>query len=422
MTSRERLAATLNHHAPDRLCVDFGAGFQTGMGAGAVHRLRQAVLGQPDFRVKVIEPYQMLGEIDEELRQALGLDVVGVHGSGTMFGFKNEGWKPFTMFDGTPVLVPEKFNVTPADEGGWWVYPEGDTRVPPSAWMPKGSYFFDSLNRQQPLDESKLDPVDNCAEMGPMSEEEVRHFARTARHWHENTTAGVYMTLPGTAFGDIALVPAPWIKHPKGIRGVTEWYMATAAHRDYVRKVFECQCESALKNIEWLTAAVGDCAQVVFVSGTDFGTQTSQFCSVRTYREMYKPFHKAVNDRIHQLSKWKTFIHSCGAVRPFIPDFIDAGFDVLNPVQCSATGMDPRLLKREFGRQLVFWGGGVDTQKTLPFGTPDEVYREVRERIDIFGEGGGYVFNGIHNLQSNVPTENLLALFRAVKDAIRAGA
>jgi hypothetical protein len=392
------------------------------MGAGAVHRLRQAVLGQPDFRVKVIEPYQMLGEIDEELRQALGLDVVGVHGSGTMFGFKNEGWKPFTMFDGTPVLVPEKFNVTPADEGGWWVYPEGDTRVPPSAWMPKGSYFFDSLNRQQPLDESKLDPVDNCAEMGPMSEEEVRHFARTARHWHENTTAGVYMTLPGTAFGDIALVPAPWIKHPKGIRGVTEWYMATAAHRDYVRKVFECQCESALKNIEWLTAAVGDCAQVVFVSGTDFGTQTSQFCSVRTYREMYKPFHKAVNDRIHQLSKWKTFIHSCGAVRPFIPDFIDAGFDVLNPVQCSATGMDPRLLKREFGRQLVFWGGGVDTQKTLPFGTPDEVYREVRERIDIFGEGGGYVFNGIHNLQSNVPTENLLALFRAVKDAIRAGA
>jgi hypothetical protein len=422
MTSRERLAATLNHHAPDRLCVDFGAGFQTGMGAGAVHRLRQAVLGQPDFRVKVIEPYQMLGEIDEELRQALGLDVVGVHGSGTMFGFKNEGWKPFTMFDGTPVLVPEKFNVTPADEGGWWVYPEGDTRVPPSAWMPKGSYFFDSLNRQQPLDESKLDPVDNCAEMGPMSEEEVRHFARTARHWHENTTAGVYMTLPGTAFGDIALVPAPWIKHPKGIRGVTEWYMATAAHRDYVRKVFECQCESALKNIEWLTAAVGDCAQVVFVSGTDFGTQTSQFCSVRTYREMYKPFHNAVNDRIHQLSKWKTFIHSCGAVRPFIPDFIDAGFDVLNPVQCSATGMDPRLLKREFGRQLVFWGGGVDTQKTLPFGTPDEVYREVRERIDIFGEGGGYVFNGIHNLQSNVPTENLLALFRAVKDAIRAGA
>jgi hypothetical protein len=421
MTSRERLAATLNHQPADRLCVDFGAGFQTGICAGAVHRLRQAALGQPDFRVKIIESYQMLGEIDEELRQALGLDVVGVHGPGTMFGFKNEGWKSFTMFDGTPVLVPEKFNVTPAENGGWLIYPEGDTSAPPCAWMPKGSYFFDALNRQQPLDESELDPADNCEEMGVVGEEEVQHFAKMARSAYENTSYGIYMTLPGTAFGDIALVPAPWMKNPKGIRGVEEWYMATVTHPDYVRKVFECQCESALKNIELLSKAVGNRAQVVFVSGTDFGTQTSQFCSVQTYREMYKPFHKAVNDRIHKLTKWKTFIHSCGAVHPFIPDFIDAGFDVLNPVQCSAKGMDPCWLKREFGKDIVFWGGGVDTQKTLPFGTPEEVYREVRERIDIFGEGGGYVFNGTHNIQGNVPTQNILAMFRAVKEAIKAG-
>ena len=140
MTSRERLAATLNHQPVDRLCVDFGAGFQTGMGAGAVHRLRQAVLGQPDHRVKVIESYQMLGEIDEELRQALGLDVVGVHGPGTMFGFKNEGWKPFTMFDGTPVLVPENSTSRPRTDGGWLIYPEGDTdraalRVDAKGWL-----------------------------------------------------------------------------------------------------------------------------------------------------------------------------------------------------------------------------------------------------------------------------------------------
>jgi len=164
---------------------------------------------------------------------------------------------------------------------------------------------------------------------------------------------------------------------------------------------------------------VGDRVQVAFVSGTDFGTQTGQFCSVQTYRELFKPFHQAVNDRIHKLTKWKTFIHSCGAVAPFVPEFIDAGFDVLNPVQCSALGMDPRTLKREFGRQLVFWGGGVDTQNTLPFGTPDEVYREVRERIDIFGEGGGFVFNSIHNVQSNVPVPNLLALFRAIRDSAK---
>ncbi len=419
MTSRERLAATLDHREPDRLCVDFGAGFQTGMGAGAVHRLHEALFGRNGCQVKVVEPYQMLGEIDDELRQALGLDVVGVHGWGTMFGFKLQDWKPFTLFDGTPVLVPGQFNVTPADDGGWLMHPEGDTSLPPSAWMPRDTYFFDALDRQPPLDESRLDPADNCEEMDVVSDDEVRHFATLARRYYENSSYGIYMTLPGTAFGDIALVPAPWMKHPKGIRGVQEWYMATVTNRDYVLRVFERQCEYALKSIEKLAAAVGDRAQVVFVSGTDFGTQNGQFCSVQTYRDLYKPFHKAVNDHIHKLTRWKAFIHSCGAVLPFIPDFIEAGFDVLNPVQCSARGMDPRSLKREFGRQLVFWGGGVDTQHTLPFGTPDEVYRQVRQRIDIFAPGGGFVFNSIHNVQSNVPTENILAMFRALKDSMK---
>lgn len=212
----------------------------------------------------------MLGEIDEQLRQVLGLDVVGVHGPGTMFGFENEGWKPFTMFDGMPVLVPEKFNVTPADDGGWLIYLEGDTGVPPCAWMPKDGYFFDSLNRQSPLDEVKLDPADNCEEFEVVSEEKVQHFAKVARDYCENTDYGIYMTLPGAAFGDIALVPAPWMKHPKGIRGVEEWLMATVTHRDFVVKVFERQCESALKNIERLATAVGDRAQVAFRDGHRF--------------------------------------------------------------------------------------------------------------------------------------------------------
>lgn len=417
MTSRERLQAALNHQPVDRLCVDFGAGGQTGMAAGAVHRLRQAVLGPSEHRVKVIEPYQMLGEIDEELRQALDLDVVGIHPPKTMFGFKNEGWKPFTMNDGTPVLVPELFNVTPAEDGGWHIYPEGDTSVPPSARMPSNSYFFDSVNRQPPCDEAELEPADNCEEFGLLSAEDVRHFASEAQRWHAQSAYGIYMTLPGMGFGDIALVPAPWMKHPKGLRGVEEWYVATHTRRDFVRRVFERQCEFALKNIEQLAAAVGDRAQVVFVSGTDFGTQTGLFCSVSTYRELYQPFHKAVNDRIHKLTRWKTFIHSCGAVYPLIPEFIEAGFDVLNPVQCSAKGMEARRLKREFGKDLVFWGGGVDTQKTLPFGTPDEVYREVRERIDIFSEGSGFVFNSTHNVLGNVPVENILAMFRAIQDS-----
>jgi uroporphyrinogen-III decarboxylase len=186
--------------------------------------------------------------------------------------------------------------------------------------------------------------------------------------------------------------------------------------RDYVYKIFEKQCEIGLKNIEKLAKAVGDKVQVVFVSGTDFGTQRGPFISPQAYRDLYKPFQKAINDRIHKLTSWKIFIHSCGGIYPLIPDLIDAGFDVLNPVQCSAEGMDPRQLKNEFGNQLVFWGGGVDTQKTLPFGTPEEVYKEVRERIDIFAANSGYVFNSIHNIQSDVPTRNILAMFKAIDD------
>lgn len=416
MNPRQRLQATLEHKPVDHVCVDFGAGGQTGMGVCAVSRLRRAVIGEENYRVKVIEPYQMLGEIDDKLREALGLDVVGIDPPNNMFGYRNEGWKPFEMFDGTPVLVPEKFNYAVDDNGNLLMHPQGDTSAPPSARMPKGGYFFDSIRRQEPIDESKLDPEDNCEEFEVFSDEDLQYFADRARQVYENTDYGIYMTIPALAFGDIALVPAPWMKHPKGIRDVEEWYISTALRPDYIMKVFEKQCEVGLKNIELLAKAVGDYVQVAFVTGTDFGTQRGPFISVDTYRKLYKPFQKLLNDKIHELTNWKTFMHCCGGIYPLIPDIIEAGFDVLNPIQCSAADMEPRRLNKEFGKDLVFWGGGVDTQQTLPFGTPDEVYREVRERIDIFGEGGGYVFNAIHDVQSNVPTENILAMFKALDD------
>jgi uroporphyrinogen-III decarboxylase len=414
MTPRQRLATVLNHQQADGVCVDFGAGGQTGMGVCAVDRLRKAVLGDSNFRVKVTEPYQMLGEIDNQLCETLALDVVGINTPDTMFGFPCDGWKPFKMFDGTEVLVPGKFNYTVDDDGSLLMYPQGDTSCPLCAKMPKTGYFFDSINRQKTIEEEKLNPEDNCEEFASLSDEDVKYFADSAKHLYEQTDYGIYMTIPGLGFGDIALVPAPWMKDPKGIRDVEEWYISTVTRRDYVLKVFEFQCQIGLKNIEKLAEAVGDYVQVVFITGTDFGTQRGPFISPETYRQLYKPFHEMVNDKIHQLTNWKTFMHSCGSIYELIPDFIDAGFDILNPVQSSAANMDPQTLKKEFGKDLVFWGGGVDTQKTLPFGTPDEVYRQVRQRIEIFAPDGGFVFNAIHNIQSNVPTENILAIFRAI--------
>jgi hypothetical protein len=419
MNSRERLDATLGHRQPDRVCVDFGSTAVTGMHVAAVSRLRRAVLGQPDYRVKVIEPYQMLGEIDEALREALGIDVVGLMGRTTLFGFENADWKPFTLFDGTPVLVPENFNVTAEPDGGLLMYPEGDLSAPPSGRMPAGGHFFDSIIRQPPIDEGKLNPADNLEEFAPFGDREIAYYQREAERLARRPDLGAILSMPGTAFGDIALVPAPWMKHPKGIRDVAEWYMSTAIRRDYVYKVFEKQCEIALGNIDRLAAILGDRVQAVFLTGTDFGTQRGLFISPAAYRDLFKPFHIAVNRRIHEKTKWKTFIHTCGSVVDLIPDLIEAGFDILNPVQTAAAGMDPRRLKKEFGRQIVFWGGGTDTQHTMAFGNPEEVYREVRERIEIFGSGGGFVFDSVHNIQATTPTENLLAMFKAIRDSSR---
>jgi len=415
-TSKQRLETTLAHRDPDRLCVDFGATHVTGIHVSVVAQLRRALLGEPDYRVRVIEPYQMLGEIDDALAEALGIDTMAVLGRKTMFGFENKDFKPFTLFDGTEVLVPGDFNVTDDGRGGYYIYPEGDTTVPPSGHMPAGGCFFDSVRRQEPIDEAKLDPADNLEEFGPLSREDIDHYVRQAQAAADRHK-GAVLSAPGTGFGDIALVPAPWLKHPKGIRDVEEWYVSTALRRDYVYKVFEAQCDIALKNLQTLAQALGDRVQVVFLTGTDFGTQRGPFISPQAYRDLYKPFHKTLNDFVHQHTHWKTFMHSCGSVVELIDDFIEAGFDILNPVQCSAAGMDPRTLKQRFGDRLVFWGGGVDTQKTLPFGTPQEVYDQVRQRINIFGAGGGFVFNTIHNVQAKTPLDNVLALVRALDDA-----
>jgi uroporphyrinogen-III decarboxylase len=220
----------------------------------------------------------------------------------------------------------------------------------------------------------------------------------------------------GTAFGDIALVPATFLKYPKGIRDISEWYMSTASRRDYVHTIFSRQCEIAIENLARIFAAVGNAVDVVFLCGTDFGTQTSSFCSAKTFRELYFPYYKKLIDWMHTKTSWKAFKHSCGSVDRFIPSFIEAGFDILNPVQCSAVGMSPEHLKQAYGDRITFWGGGVDTQKTLPFGSADDVRREVLERCRVFAEGGGFVFTTIHNVQARTPVENLVAMFDAVAE------
>jgi hypothetical protein len=414
MTPRERLIRALNHREPDRIPVDFGATAVTGMHVSCVIGLREHY-GLDKRPVKVHEPYQMLGLIEEDLKRVLGIDVEGVYAVETLFGFRNENWKPWRMDSGTEVLVSGHLKVIKDANGDTLIFPKGDLSAAPSGRMPKNGFFFDTIVRQEPIDEAKLNPEDNIEEFGPISEKDLQYFDEASRQAAE-TGRGVIATFGGTAFGDIALVPAPFLKTPKGIRDIEEWYISTLTRQPYIHSVFEKQTEFALANLAKIQARVGDRVQAVFICGTDFGTQQSTFCSVNTFRSLYMPYYKRINDWIHKNTSWKTFKHSCGAVETLIPSMIESGFDILNPVQCSAAGMEPKTLKKKYGGDLVFWGGGVDTQKTLMFGTPESVREEVLRRSEVLGKGGGFVFNAVHNIQANVPVKNVVAMFEALKE------
>jgi len=415
ISGRERVLRALRYEPVDRVPVDLGATVTSGAHVSVIANLRQALgLDKPGEPVKVDEPYQMLGEVAMDLLAALEIDVVRLPATGTHFGFGNSDFKPWRTFDGTNVLVPGKFNTEPEPDGSIVQYPQGDGSFAPSARMPQGGFYFDAIIRQKPLDEAKLDPKDNLEEFTLLTDEELAFHERHANKLFNHTDLAVTMGLPGAAMGDIAHVPAPGLKDPKGIRDIEEWYISTVTRKDYIKEVFAGQVDVALKNFEMLYQAVGDKVQVVFVDGTDLAAQNTLFCSLDGYRELYQPYSKKLTDWIHAHTKWKTMKHCCGGCEPLIEGFIEAGFDILNPVQTSARGMDPERLVEKYGGRIVFWGGGVDTQKTLPFGTPDDVRQEVTERLRVFSAKNGFVFNPVHNIQCNTPTENVLAMFEAL--------
>jgi len=414
MNSKERVLAALAHRQPDRIPVDFGGTAVTGIHVSCVAALRDH-FGLPTRPVKVHEPYQMLGWIDEDLKQAMGIDVEGVFPRKTMFGFPNLAWKEWRLPGGLEVLVPLQFETTLDPNGDILIYPEGDRTAPPRGRMPHDGYFFDTIVVQEPVDDDHLNLADNLEEFTLVSDEDIQHFKSEVTR-AAATGRAVVACFGGTAFGDIALVPAPWMKRPKGIRGVAEWYMSTATRRDYVHRIFDHQCRVGLASLERIFAAVGNTVDAVFLCGTDFGTQTSSFCSTRTFDELWAPYYTRINGWIHRHTTWRCFKHSCGSVERFIPSLLRAGFDILNPVQCSAAGMGAEHLKNTYGGQLTFWGGGVDTQRVLPFGTPREVRRQVLERCGVFARGGGFVMNSIHNIQARTPVENIRAMLATLDE------
>jgi hypothetical protein len=411
--SRQNFIKTINHQQPDKVVVDFGSTGVTGIHVLIVEKLRE-YYGLEKKPVKVIEPYQMLGEIDPDLIKAMDIDVIGLFSAKNMFGVPNEGWKVHKTLWGQEVLFPGTFNYTYNSNGDILMYPEGDTSVPPSGMMPKSGYFFDALDRQQPVDETALRIEDNLEEFGHVTEQELSYWKYQIDSLDDSKA--VVASLGGTALGDIALVPAINLKNPKGIRGVEEWYISTLIREDFVKEIYDRQTDIAIENLKLLYKVIGNKIDVVFTCGTDFGTQNSTFCSPETYDRVWLPYYRKVNDWIHLNTSWKTFKHSCGAVEVLLAHFIESGFDIINPVQINAAGMEPRKLKKEYGDRIVFWGGGVDTQGVFAFGTPAQVKEQVKTQCEILNNNGGFVFNTIHNIQANVPFKNVVAMLDALKE------
>lgn len=414
MNSKERVIASLNHQPTDQVAVDYGSTPVTGIHVLAVENLRKHY-GLEQKPVSVVEPYQMLGKIDDDLSEILGVDVIGLSPGKSLFGIKNYGeMKEFKTFWGQTVLVPKDFNTTIDSNGDLLIYPEGDTTAEACGKMPKSSFFFDAIIRQEPIDDTKLNAADNLEEFDPISDEDLGYWKTEVKNAKTKSKA-VIANMGGTAFGDIALVPGLNLKHPKGIRDIAEWYMSIIMRPDYIHEIFTKQSEIALANLQKFHETIGNDIDILFMCGTDFGTQDSQFCGVDTLEEMYIPYYKKLNDWIHANTTWKTFKHSCGAIEPFLNSFIYAGFDIINPVQINAKGMDPQYLKDTYGEKITFWGGGVDTQKVLAFGTPFDVKKQVQCQCEILSKNGGFVFNTVHNTQANVPTENIVAMVETVK-------
>jgi hypothetical protein len=413
-SSKENFKATINHRQPEKVVVDFGSSPVTGIHAVIVEKLRE-YYGLEKKPVKIIEPYQMLGELDEDLIREMNVDVIGLGGEKNMFGIPNKDWKIHKTFWGQKVLFPGEFNYTYNDNGDILIHPEGDTAVRPSAMMPKTGYFFDAIERQGPVDDSTLKLEDNLEEFGRVTDHDLTFWKEQVRIAGESGKA-VLANLGGTALGDIALVPAVQLKNPKGIRGVTEWYISTLTREDFIKELYDRQTDIAIENLRDFYGVIGNNIDVVYICGADFGTQNSTFCSPETFARVWLPYYKKVNDWIHQNTEWKTFKHSCGSIISLMDLLIEAGFDIINPVQINASGMDPVELKKRFGDRIVFWGGGVDTQGVFAFGTPQQVKEQVIRQCSILNENGGFVFNTVHNIQANVPFKNVVALLEALKE------
>ena len=418
MNSRERVIETLDHRQPDRVAIDLGATNATGISAVVYGKLKK-LLGISGGQIRVIDIMQQLAEVEPEVLECLGGDVVMLRKYAMTMGIPFSGFKPGKLTDGSDCLQAESYNPQPNEKGepAFYKITDGSDRLHPFpidgpngfdrgrvvAKLPKGAHAY--VRVYHPL--ADVDSIEAFDRFGfpEMDGEELGFLEAEAERLYLHTDRAVCGIFQGNVF---ELGQIYW--------GYQKFFEFLLLEPEMMLHYFKKRTALLLGDLEKYLDAVGKYIHIINFCD-DLGTQSSLLVSPGLYRSMVKPFHAELFGLVKKRCPHiKIFFHSCGAICDLIPDFIEIGADILNPVQFTAAGMDPAKLKREFGKHIVFWGGGVDTQSVLNGKSEREVREMAKEMLDIFAPGGGYVFSQVHNIESCVPAENVLAAFETAKN------
>ncbi len=404
MDSRERVRRAINHMEPDRVPLDLGGSRVTGIHIDEYCELAR-YFGADVLPAKVYDPWQMLAKPDLLMSQCLKSDVTVLENYVEAFNLKNDGWKFWTTFAGNKVLISGDYNPTADERGYLHIQDKNGNNI---AMMPKGGLYYDNECPTEMTGEFVMMDPDDWKNAIPLyTDEELDLMAKRGKALFENTCLSICGTFLKGGLGTNALFAG---------HTICDWLCILATEKEYASEILRATAERAVQNLELYLQAVGPYIDTILLSGTDYGTQNGELFSPDIFGELHVPNYRLMTDYVHAHTSVKVMMHSCGSIRGLIGHIVDAGIDILNPVHVNTNNMDPRELKRDFGGKLVFWGGAVDTQTVLPYGTPGEVAEQSRERISIFGPGGGFVFTPVHNLQYGVPPENVQAMIDTVME------
>jgi uroporphyrinogen decarboxylase len=410
MTPRERVLASLEHREPDRLAVDLGSNPSAGISAVA-HANLVRHLGLADHRTWVYDVVQQLAQPSDELLARLDVDAVDI---GRTFDATDADWKPVTLPSGVDVEIPAWFDPVEQENGAWEAFNAEGLRI---ASMPRGAAFFDQTH--WPYLDGYPDDYSDLAKVMP----NVLWSGLVHSPWNHAGDDGFWEALRAQtqalrASTDRALmvvVGCNLFEWGTFLRRIDNFLMDLVVDTANVERLLDALLELHFETLDHVFESVGDLVDIVRF-GDDLGMDNGPLMSPDTYRAIFKPRHAALNAYVHERSPMKTFLHSCGSLYELLPDIIETGVDILNPVQITARDMEPAKLKAEFGDAITFWGGGADTRVVLPRGTPDEVRDHVRRNIETLAPGGGFVFATAHNMLPDIPPENIEAMFEAIDE------